>query len=204
MITGDLTTFGGDGDDTWFVEDYGAVDANANTDEKAWGGAGNDVVRGTHKFTEGQSLIGGDGHDKVYGGDGGGSTASNLQLLAGNDGDDWLEAGDNHTGDIVMYGDSAFENFVIGSDGYGNGSTSSNKEAGDDVLYGGDGTAGDKLLIGGYGDDKLFAGSNTTGQVRLFGDRVIKGSMGFDSNDVAEDGDDILSLGDHPIEDSNA
>lgn len=109
----------------------------------------------------------------MYGGDGTGNTGSgiiDLQLLAGNDGDDWLEAGDNHTGRIVMYGDSAGENFRIGSDGYGNGSTSSFKEAGDDVLYGGDGTEGDKVLIGGYGDDKLFGGSNTTGKVALFGD----------------------------------
>lgn len=49
MIKGSLSTFGGDGDDTWFVEDYGAVDA-PNTTEVAWGGAGNDVVRGTHKL----------------------------------------------------------------------------------------------------------------------------------------------------------
>lgn len=178
---------------------------NANTDEVAWGGAGNDVVRGTHKFTTSQSLIGGDGHDKVYGGDGGGSTADlHLQLLAGNDGDDWLEAGDNHTGKIFVYGDSAKINIENGSDGYGNGSSSAiSKDVGDDVLYGGDGTAGTQYLVGGYGDDKLFGGSNTTGTVKLFGDRATFNMAPIAKIDGTEDGDDILSLGDHPIIDSS-
>ena len=61
-----------------------------------FGQAGNDVIRGSHKKDEdgNEYLYGGEGQDKIYGGDAGEADSS---LLVGGRGDDWIEAGSNWT-----------------------------------------------------------------------------------------------------------
>lgn len=102
------TVVGGDGNDVWEVLPYGEVtSADANGKERSFGGADNDLVRGTHRAGQ-QALYGGAGHDKLYGGDAVGiaDKKNKHQRLIGGDGDDWLEGGDNVQHDLYMYGDS--------------------------------------------------------------------------------------------------
>jgi Ca2+-binding RTX toxin-like protein len=91
--SGRLQVKGGDGDDTWIVQGYGAIEdtgaLSPNYNDYGFGGAGNDVIRGTHKVENESVHYGGDGHDKLYGGD-----ATDFNLLVGNAGDDWIEGGD--------------------------------------------------------------------------------------------------------------
>ena len=65
----DAFIYGGEGDDTVYVEDYDDVTkGDRNSIDSFFGQGGNDVISGTH-FAKGQYLYGGDGHDKMYGGD---------------------------------------------------------------------------------------------------------------------------------------
>lgn len=54
------------------------------------------MIRGSHKKDEdgNEYLYGGEGQDKIYGGDAGEADSS---LLVGGRGDDWIEAGSNWT-----------------------------------------------------------------------------------------------------------
>ena len=88
-----LLVHGGDGNDTWLIDDFSTITTgrrgNQNANEYGFGGAGDDIVRGTHRTTTLQILYGGDDEDKVYGGD-----STDFNLLVGNAGDDWIEGGD--------------------------------------------------------------------------------------------------------------
>lgn len=191
------------------VEDYGEVtNADRNKAEASFGGAGDDVVRGTHRAKGRQSLYGGAGNDRVYGGDGGG-TSTGFQIMAGNDGDDWMRAGDNLRGDLWMYGDDVPPgccSFDSLGPYYDEGQYL--RDRGDDVLYGGENIQGDQYLSGGYGDDRVFPGSGTGGQyVYAWGDqqegsvdpyKLPGGAKWSPYRGAPDDGDDIIQMGDHP------
>lgn len=173
-----VKVFGGSGHDTIVnVADYGSVesqDVPYNKQEVISGGAGNDLIRGTHGVDDygkadmsaadgTQTIHGDDGEDKIYGGDG----VDEDQKLAGGDGDDWIVGGDSAS-EQWLYGDQidlsaaefgAFDYYdeLEARDGFYIMNAS-----GDDVLYGGDLT-GSQYLFGGYGNDKLFGGNFHTG-----------------------------------------
>jgi len=77
-----VNVFGGSGNDTIVnVADYGSVesgDVPYNKQERISGGAGNDLIRGTHGVDNDggatadgtQTILGDEGEDKIYGGDG--------------------------------------------------------------------------------------------------------------------------------------
>jgi len=196
---------GGDGDDTWIIQDYATVDAASGTDgpndsnanDYGFGGAGDDLVRGTHKVTGYGVHYGGDGSDKVYGGD-----ATDFNLLVGNAGDDWIEGGD-FTGDQYIYGDNVSDvtDFDYGGD-YA-GEFDFLRDVGDDFIYGGDSGTGVQELTGGYGDDKLIGGSNIAGITMIYGDHR-EGNIEIPDDEwdkftgAMNDGDDLIDFGDSP------
>ena len=200
--------YGGDGNDEWVVAAYGEVEqADRNKSEASFGGAGDDVVRGTHR-AKGQSLYGGAGNDRVYGGDGAAANG-NFQVMAGNDGDDWLQAGDNLAGDLFMYGDDVSPgccSFESLGPYYDEGQYL--RDRGDDVMYGGENIQGDQYLSGGYGDDQVFPGPGSEGDyVYAYGDqpegnidpyKLADGSVWSKYRGAPDDGDDIIVMGDHP------
>ena len=92
-----MDIYGGFGDDTWLVTAYGDVeDAVKNMSEYHFGEEGNDYIHGSHKATGDQYIYGGDGHDRLVGGDG---ITGDYQQIAGNDGDDIIYGGNNIMGD---------------------------------------------------------------------------------------------------------
>jgi len=175
--------YGEDGDDTIVnaasYEDVVSGDVAYNGNEYLFGGAGNDLIRATHGNDSGagyvygiQYLYGGDGQDKIYGGD----AVDGKQTMAGGDGDDWLVGGDGGDGDTqYIYGDSAdHSDDWNGTDYYEEWSVNNPwymmTDTGNDVIYGGDYTQ-DQYLIGGYGDDKIFSGNdNQETYVYIYGD----------------------------------
>jgi len=158
-------TYGGDGDDTWVrTQDYGEVynGVTQNTGvEYGRGGAGNDVVKGTHYNEDNQWLWGGDGEDKLYGGD----YVAGYGYISGGDGDDWIQGGDNTDVSQYLYGDST--DFDDNYDSFGDNQDEANygednnrysfTDRGDDVIYGGD-NVNYGYGFGGYGDDKIIGG----------------------------------------------
>ena len=173
LTGGDLIIRGGDGDDVWVVDSYGETSSsNQNTDNYFFGGAGNDVIRGSHFLESDEFLYGGAGEDKIYGGD-----AGELgHLLVGGSGDDWIEAGSNMTTGgasttFYVYGDGFdYDNGRgVSKQGYNdNEATYGNADDwrtdnGDDVIYGGSNNMGSHYFVGGYGNDKIITGSNNEG-----------------------------------------
>ena len=154
--------------------------------ENAYGGTGNDMLRGnmvanTLRGLAGDDVIeGGDGEDNLVG-DAGNDTIRGGQdddRLMGGEGNDTL-IGNN--GDDVAVGGLG-NDIVLGGNGndslYGNeGNDTLNGEAGNDRLIDG---AGDDLLIGGAGDDLAIGGE---GADRLYGNEghdTLKGGAGND------------------------
>jgi Ca2+-binding RTX toxin-like protein len=202
MISTSNTFKGGEGDDTVLVEAYGDVaSGQENVADYAWGQAGNDVVRGTHKAGA-QYLYGGDGEDKLYGGDGQ-TDANKVQIMSGNAGDDWLEGGDGFIGAQWIYGDTQRPGeFLL--DEY-DGELEFLQDSGDDVIYGGHNGQNRQTLAGGYGDDRIFSGSGaSTGadtRIRIFGDMYRNPSPDIEEaarRGSPEDGDDLIDIGDNP------
>jgi len=214
--TDDFYGYGGDGDDTFIrTASYGDTsdtgDVAPNTGEYVFGGAGNDIISGTHNVVEFSWLYGGDGEDKIYGGD-----ANPNALYIGGDGDDWIESGDNATGDEYIYGDSpdlkddsTFDYIVAYGDADPRYVTN---DRGDDVIYGGDNVAGDSYIHGGYGNDKIIGGHGLQSDyVKIYGD---SGKSVFDDLEEGlgngltntqvrfegspNDGDDLIDFGDSP------
>lgn len=177
--------YGGDGNDTVEVAAYGDLEDSSTPEiEYFYGDDGDDVIRGSHKASVYQRLEGGNGQDKLYGGDGAAQV-----YLAGNDGDDWLQGGDNATGPQDIYGDT-----------YG---SPESQTGGDDVIYGGNNGEDSQFLVGGKGSDKIFSGhgmENADGDsnkysVTVYGDNYheIDEKRGEDG-----DGDDLIDIGDSP------
>ena len=212
--------YGGDGNDTFErTATYGEVDDDTfdlNYAEYIFGGAGNDIIRGTHKVEDVNRLYGGEGEDKIYGGDYGMDPR-----VAGGAGDDWIDGGDNQQGTEVIYGDSA--DFVNDWSDYKSSYGAENPRyyqtnTGNDVIYGGDNGAGDSYIHGGYGDDKLIGGHGLTGDYGyIWGDSGFSvwdsftsdadyadlPAYGLDQNTINKyglpnDGDDLIDLGDSP------
>lgn len=182
-----ITDFkGGDGNDTVEVAAYGDAE-ESNTIEDFYGDDGDDVLRGSHKIYA-SALYGGNGQDKVYGGDG------TRNYLYGDGGDDWLHGGDNAKA-MVIYGDTFLE-----------------QTGGDDVIYGGNNGTNGQLLVGGKGDDKIFSGtgmndpedSSDDEGINVFGDNYIyEDSEGVEDLQTRKrgadgDGDDLIDIGDSP------
>ena len=92
-----MNIYGGFGDDTWLVTAYGDVMPTAlpNATEYHFGEEGNDYVHGSHKATDSQYIYGGDGHDRLVGGDG---IVADYGAIFGNDGDDIIYGGHKLTG----------------------------------------------------------------------------------------------------------
>ena len=163
--------YGNDGDDTLrrsaSLEEiaYGGVVPNYG--EYLFGGAGDDIIEGTHDPDEWSWMYGGSGNDKIYGGDGNPDIG-----ITGGDGDDWIENGD-FGGDEYIYGDSPDMyndwDYIVE---YGETNPRyMETDSGDDVIYGGDNHYGDSYIHGGYGDDKLIGGHGLTGSyARIYGD----------------------------------
>jgi hypothetical protein len=213
-----LKTYGEDGDDEWDVKPYSYIveEDNETGAEYAFGGAGNDVVRGTHQATGKQWLYGGDDEDKIYGGD----KVAGTNRLSGGVGDDWIEGGDLAVGPQHIYGDSFYLEPLGGFSNvtYGKGDELSRHykvdDKGDDVIYGGNSFANSQYLVGGYGDDKIIGGDKGANYQYAHGD-VNKYTSGMypadhpnamilnDGNDrvhlgLPSDGDDLIDMGDHP------
>ncbi|HEY9217287.1 MAG TPA: calcium-binding protein [Phenylobacterium sp.] len=121
----------------------------------AWGGVGNDTIRGGD---DGDHLFGGWGNDRIDAGEG-------QDLVKGGLGQDTINAGRDD--DIVIAG--AGRDSVLGGDGgdllEGNGGDDSlSGGSGEDFISAGDGNdsvdggAGDDLISGGTGNDTLRGG----------------------------------------------
>lgn len=190
---------GGEGDDTWIIQDYGAVDAGSleNSNDYGFGGAGHDVIRGTHKVTGNSAHYGGDGSDMLYGGD-----ASDFNLLVGGAGDDWIEGGDM-TGDQYLYGDNVSDVTDFDYGGDYDGELDFLNDVGNDSIFGGDNGTGAQDITGGYGNDKLIGGNNIEGVTKIYGDHK-EGNIELPDDEwdklagARNDGDDIIDLGDSP------
>ena len=208
-----LYTYGEDGDDEWFVEAYGDVDADPTGTEFGFGGAGNDVVRGTHQPTGNQLLYGGDDEDKIYGGD----FVGGKNYLTGGDGDDWIEGGDNAVDTQYIYGDSGYAGSFTtfpGTDYGRDNDLYKVDDRGNDVVYGGDSAAAGQYLVGGYGDDKIIAGDKegslgqyVWGDIQYFAPNTFPSDhpnadkateYGLKYLGLPGDGDDLIDMGDHP------
>ena len=186
--TGETSFKGGDGNDTVEVAAYGDAE-ELNTVEYFYGDDGDDVIRGSHKIYA-SYLYGGNGQDKVYGGDG------TRNYLYGDGGDDWLHGGDNADA-MVIYGDTFGE-----------------QTGGDDVIYGGNNGTNGQLLVGGKGDDKIFSGTGMNNPAHSHGSaeegiHVFGDNYNFEDSEGAEDlqtrkrgadgdGDDLIDIGDSP------
>lgn len=161
--------YGNDGNDTWIIQPYGLTEDKFNEDDYFFGGAGNDIVRGTHRAEE-QYLYGGPGDDRVYGGDGAGRLSNGWHvIMAGGDGNDFMQAGANLGEDLEMYGDNPYDPKDDWEGQYGN-EQQYITEFGDDIMYGSDDLMGIQKMIGGGGNDRLILGDNTAGRVRAWGD----------------------------------
>ncbi|NVO28428.1 hypothetical protein HJ526_13420 [Donghicola sp. C2-DW-16] len=186
------------------IEDNIAVAAAVRVDgrvinwvENAWGGQGDDRIRGNGADNQlrgnigADTLIGAAGNDTLGGGSGDDSLSggSGQDRLAGHDGDDILSGG--NAKDVLLGGA---------------GNDSLNGGAKDDVLRGNGGSdalsggTGHDLLVGGAGDDDLFGGvGNDTlrgnaGQDTLvgsFGDDLLFGGSGADVFGMGA-GDDVI------------
>ena len=159
-----------------------------NEFEYFYGEAGNDVIRGSHK-AKWSRLQGGDGHDKVYGGDGHGGGDD---YLLGNDGDDWIKGGDYSASLQELHGDS----IEYYGDEY--------NDTGDDLIYGGNNGMSGQLITGGYGSDKIFSGAGIVGdygsgtnKIEVWGD-YKNSNYRYRGSEDGKDGDDVIDIGDSP------
>lgn len=139
---------------------------------------GNDEIYGD---ISSRFMTGGNGHDRIYGGDGpntilGGSyfllqeedpEAEGDDVVDGQDGDDEIE-GDG--GDDRLYGSDGNDRLFGDAGTFG---SYSSPPGGDDLV---DGGTGDDVLWGDYGADILVGGD---GNDRLAGDYVVHSGKGF-------------------------
>ncbi|MGQ0557614.1 MAG: putative Ig domain-containing protein [Nitrospiraceae bacterium] len=170
---------GGDGDD--YLQGDGG-------DDVLLGGAGADQLWGDDQ----QVAVLVEGHDWLEGG------AGNDQLVGG-DGEDALFGGDDHDVLVGDYGNNSTLGFDDTLDG-GAGNDELQGGGGDDLLLGGTendllfGQAGNDLLFGGDGDDGLDGGDGNDELDGGAGDDLL---FGRDGNDTlfGEEGDDQLQSG---------
>ncbi|MEM6940019.1 MAG: Hint domain-containing protein [Pseudomonadota bacterium] len=174
VISDNDTAMGGEGDDT-ITTDAWAVNS------RAFGGDGNDSMIGINGWN--QVFFGEGGDDTLSGGQEAGT--GDVTYLYGGDGNDLVSSGFTNatTGQMAKAGDhltgDAGDDTLLGG-------------AARDVLSGGadqdsiDGAQGNDTIDGGSGDDTITGG---------IGDDVIGGGAGADSID-AGDGDDRVYLGD--------
>ncbi|PZX18366.1 Ca2+-binding RTX toxin-like protein [Palleronia aestuarii] len=173
--------YGGDGNDeihtgSWADSDQGFANQHTGTsDDEAYGGAGNDIIRGAggddalYGDAGSDDIAGAAGDDSVFGGSG-------ADVLYGNGGNDRMGGGGGadevfgNAGRDTIYGGSG--NDTIGG---GTGNDQLYGSGGNDTIYGGGG--GDNLF-GGAGDDFLFGGA---------------GSDFFFHTGAASDGTDIIA-----------
>ena len=130
------------------------------------------------------AIQGGEGSDKIIGGD-----ANGEQSIYGGDLADIIYGGDFGSGDQKLFGD-----FME------NGQTRIPILGGNDKIYGGSNIAGDQIIAGGTFDDKIFSGSNISGrQVKLYGDNDIDAdgmAVNEDPNRRnMNDGNDLITIG---------
>ncbi|MGE3917729.1 MAG: matrixin family metalloprotease [Hyphomicrobiaceae bacterium] len=139
------------------------------------GAVGDIVVAGAGN----DSIVGGTGATFIYGGDGS-DTAS------GGAGDDWLFAGDfagSVTGVDVLLGEDGNDVLAVGSAG---GRASMYGGAGNDIVYGGTGSAQTDVIVGGAGSDYMWGADGDDGYAFVAGDLVggdFDTIVGFNAGD---------------------
>ena len=152
---------------------YGGNSSNTITDP--------DFEAGAYQIRSYDYLIGGSGHDTLYG-------ESGVDILSGGTGHDLLDGGEGL--DILLGGK--------GNDTLQGGASAAtairqylNGEEGNDEIYGGSGV---DLLLGGTGSDKLYG---EAGNDRLIGDEPVYETTGEAGNDSLYGGfgNDTLSGG---------
>jgi beta-lactam-binding protein with PASTA domain len=156
---GNDTLVGGEGDDILF---------GGPGDDVLKGGPGNDALASGPGFG-GDILIGGDGNDFLLGGDDGVEHfagpgddvvvdgAQRAEAIFGNEGDDWIEAGDGHDGGIFGDDGNIF-----------------------DLLAGLSPVGGDDVLDGGPGQDNHFGEGGNDIMLMSEGTNKFFGDFGFD------------------------
>lgn len=138
---------------------------------EAYGGRGNDTLKGDNFYVVKDTLDGGSGDDRLEG-NGGDDTltgGADIDTLVGGMGNDTLDGG---TGNDWLFGDSGTS---MHPDTYRALNTTAAKKGGNDTLRGGDGNdylwgeggndtlygqGGNDRLYGGWGNDGLFGGSH--------------------------------------------
>jgi Ca2+-binding RTX toxin-like protein len=170
--------------------------------ENITGGSGNDTLTGDYRPN---TLIGGNGNDKLYGAPVGTGYALGSDHLYGNDGSDLLYGGwAGTTGDIL---DGGVGTDMVTYVGRLQGVTIdlADSNAGEDRLYNienATGGSGDDTMVGSDGNNTFFAGAGNDELNGNGGNDVLHGGDGDDAvyggagNDVvAGDGDDDWMTG---------
>lgn len=173
--------------------------------ENAWGGAGDDQIRGNNAYNELQggggndTLLGGRGRDTLYGGDGDDSLNGGLHndRIYGNDGDDRLIG--NYGFDRLYGGND--DDTLLG----GRGRDTIYGGAHNDSLYGGSGNdrlfggSGNDSLVGGSYHDRLYGGSGNDTLNGGSGNDRLYGGTGADTFVFSTGFDRVYGFGDDDI-----
>ncbi len=183
------TVNGDDGDDVIIIEggnkhtvsggqgiDHITVGEDTGKDIKAYGDAGDDVIRAWNR--KGVIINGGSGNDTLYGGSG-------KDEIYGDAGDDTLYG---NAGSDTMYG-SEGNDYLSG----GAGNDRLYGDEGDDIMEGG---SGKNTFLGGAGKD-CFRFFSTTGKSS---DTVLDYKAGLD---IIEFGDNNLSIASSEVKEGN-
>ena len=159
--------YGGRGNDIVYSPSY--EDAIYGFYGQMDGEDGDDILYGPHKIASSDSIDGGEGNDKIIGGD-----DNYGQYFYGEGGDDIIYGGDNTGTDVPYYqwlhGDLnslygyAYEDYYPGL-------------GGNDQIWAGNGTSYELWVTGGPYDDKIWSGNDHTGDIIIYGDNQQR--LGF-------------------------